>query len=96
MYRNYLLKNGFWAKKGNNQSSNCEKVFIRHDINGVIYAKIQQSKKRVEIISNKGIHYFNDFNKLDKYLYRIAESQNTFKNILRKKQISGKLRKLEI
>ena len=31
MYRSYLLKNNFWAKKGNEKLPGNEKVFIKHD-----------------------------------------------------------------
>ena len=31
MYRSYLLKNNFWAKKGNEKFPAAEKVFIKHD-----------------------------------------------------------------
>ena len=49
MYRSYLLKNNFWAKKGNEQNSNLEKVFIKHDSEvGGIYAIILNDRKGVK------------------------------------------------
>ena len=46
MYRSYLLKNNFWAKKGNEKLSGTEKVFIKHDSEvGGIYAVIENDKK---------------------------------------------------
>ena len=51
MYRSYLLKNNFWAKKGNEKSPGAEKVFIKHDSGvGGIYAIIENDKKGVKIM----------------------------------------------
>ena len=71
MYRSYLLKNEFWAKKGNEKNSNVDKVFIKHE-NGVgIYATILQDgdKRGVKIaVDGAEPHFFNNFDKLDQFL----------------------------
>jgi len=47
MYRSYLLKNDFWAKKNSN-----EQIYMKHDQYGGIYATILQGedKKGVQIM----------------------------------------------
>ena len=97
MYRSYLLKNQFWARKGNSRPE-TEKVFIRHDDNGGIYATIIQNgeKKGVKIMAGGQEHFFNNFDKLDLFLNDLAHRQDNFVKILRRKNISQKLRKLDI
>ena len=97
MYRSWLLKNDFWAKKGNEKNSDMEKVFIKHE-NGVgIYATILNGDKRgVKITVDGQEQFFDNFNKLDMFLNSIQQRQNDFLKILRRKSISHKLRMLNI
>jgi hypothetical protein len=99
MYRSYLLKNQFWAKKGNEKgnNSNDEKIFIKHDSEiGGIYAIINSNdRKGVKIIVNGQEHWFNNFDKLDNFLSRLKQREDAFMKILRRKNISKKLRTLE-
>ncbi len=100
MYRSYLLKNQFWAKKGNEKGNKLvsEKVFIKHDSEiGGIYAIVDNNdKKGVKIIANGEEHWFNNFDKLDMFLSRLKQNEDDFMKILRRKNISQKLRTLEI
>ena len=100
MYRSYLLKNAFWAKKGNERDGNLkgEKVFIKHDSEiGGIYASVDNNdKKGVKIIANGEEHWFNNFDKLDMFLSRLKQNEDDFMKILRRKNISQRLRTLEI
>lgn len=100
MYRSYLLKNQFWAKKGNERDENLkgEKVFIKHDSEiGGIYAIVDNNDKTgVKIIANGEEHWFNNFDKLDMFLSRLKQNEDDFMKILRRKNISQKLRTLEI
>jgi len=100
MYRSYLLKQDFWSKKGNEKDENLkgEKVFIRHDSEiGGIYAIVSNNdKKGVKIIANGEEHWFNNFDKLDMFLSRLKQNEDDFMKILRRKNISQKLRTLEI
>ena len=99
MYRSYLLKKDFWARKGNEQDlENKEKVFIKHSQNaGGIYAIIEpDSRHGVKIIANGQEQFFNNFDKLDRYLNRLERRENDFMKILKRKKISKKLRTLEI
>ena len=100
MYRSYLLKNQFWAKKGNEAVKSAvesEKVFIKHDSEvGGIYAIINTERKGVKIIVNGQEHWFNNFDKLDAFLGRLKQSENDFMKILRRKNLSKRLRTLDI
>lgn len=100
MYRSYLLKNQFWAKKGNEKDKNIEgeKIFIKHDSEiGGIYAIINNNERKgVKIIVNGEEHWFNNFDKLDSFLGRLKQKEDDFMKILRRKNISQRLRKLEI
>ncbi len=99
MYRSYLLKNQFWAKKGNEKSDSTEtdKIFIKHDSEiGGIYAVINAEHKGVKIVVNGEEHWFNNFDKLDSFLSRLKQSENDFIKILRRKDMSSQLRHLEI
>lgn len=98
MYRSYLLKNQFWAKKGNEKGENEDmKVFIKHDSEiGGIYAIITSEHKGVKIIVNGKEHYFNNFDKLDTFLSRLKQRENDFIKILRRKNISQRLRTLDL
>lgn len=100
MYRSYLLKQDFWAKKGNEKDgkSEGEKVFIKHDSEiGGIYAIINNNDKRgVKIITNGEERWFNNFDKLDMFLSRLKQNEDDFMKILRRKNISRRLRTLEI
>jgi hypothetical protein len=100
MYRSYLLKNQFWAKKGNEKefNENGEKVFIKHDSEiGGIYAIINNVDRRgVKIIVNGEEHWFNNFDKLDTFLSGLKQKEDDFMKILKRKNLSQRLRTLEI
>jgi len=97
MYRSYLLKNNFWAKKGNEKFPETEKVFIKHDTEvGGIYAIINNNKKGVKIMAEGHEFFFNNFDKLDSFLTRLQQRKDNFMKILRRKNISQKLRMLDI
>lgn len=92
MFRNYLLQNNFWAKKG----ADCN-VYMRHDsANGGIYAIIKTDPRGVEITVNGETLFFNNFDELDGFLAKINHSRNEFQRILTRKLMSRKLRTLEI
>jgi len=95
MYRSYLLKNEFWAKKGNEKNPNGEKVFIKHDLNGAVYAIIHPEKKGVKIISDGQEYLFNNFDRLDLFLNKQRMQQQNFVKIVRRKNISKQLRTLD-
>ena len=96
MYRSYLLKNNFWAKKGN-LKSNKEKIFIKHDPSvGGIYAVIQKDNRGVKIIAEGEEYFFNNFDKLDMFLHRLEQKKNNFMRILKRRDMSKQLRKLEL
>ncbi|MFX1288915.1 MAG: hypothetical protein ACFFFY_10215 [Promethearchaeota archaeon] len=100
MYRSYLLKNQFWAKKGNEKNDNLEgeKIFIKHDSEiGGIYAIINNNERKgVKIIVNGEEHWFNNFDKLDSFLGTLKQKEDDFMKILRRKNISQRLRTLDI
>ena len=101
MYRSYLLKNNFWAKKGNEKggfSNNKEKVFIKHDeFMGGIYAIIQEGEKRgVKILVEGDEYFFNNFDNLDNFLNSLTHKQDDFIKILKRKNLSKRLRRLDI
>ena len=100
MYRSYLLKNQFWAKKGNEKEDfqNREKVFIKHDeYLGGIYAIIQEGDRRgVKLIVDGVEHFFNNFDNLDTFLSSLTQKQDDFIKILKRKNISKRLRRLDI
>lgn len=96
MYRGYLLKNDFWAKKGNEKNGE-KKVFIKHDSNvGGVYAIIEKDNRGVKIIANGEEHFFQNFDKLDLYLNQLSQRKDDFMKILKRKNLSRKLRKLDI
>lgn len=97
MYRSYLLKNNFWAKKGNEKNPGAEKVFIKHDLEvGGIYAIILNDRKGIKMMVEGKEYYFNNFDKIDSFLTRLQQRKDDFMKILRRKKISQKLRLLEI
>ena len=97
MYRSYLLKNNFWAKKGNEKNPGSEKVFLKHDSEvGGIYAIILNDKKGIKMMVEGKEYYFNNFDKLDSFLTRLQQRKDNFMKILRRKNISQKLRLLDI
>lgn len=98
MYRSFLLKNNFWAKKGNEKNPNSEKVFIKHDELGGVYAIIQTGEKKgVKIIVDGGTEqFFNNFDKLDTFLNNLKQRQDNFVKILKRRSISQRLRMLNI
>jgi len=100
MYRSYLLKQNFWARKGNEKDSSVEseKVFIKHDSEiGGIYAIINNNERKgVKIIVNGEEHWFNNFDKLDSFLSRLKQTEDDFMKILKRKNLSQRLRTLDI
>ena len=97
MYRSFLLKNNFWAKKGNEKNPNSEKVFIKHDELGGVYAIIQKGEKKgVKIITDGEAKFFDNFDKLDVFLNSLKQKQDNFVKILKRRSISNKLRTLDI
>ncbi len=96
MYRSYLLKNDFWAKKGNEKNSNGEKIYIKHDLSGPVYAIIQSDKKGVRIVAEGQERLFNNFDKLDLFLNNLKQNQDYFTRLIRRKSISNRLRTLNI
>ncbi|MBY9006361.1 MAG: hypothetical protein KGD63_06355 [Candidatus Lokiarchaeota archaeon] len=96
MYRSYLLKNNFWAKKGNEKNDD-EKVFIKHDsIVGGVYAVIQKENKGVKIVAEGEEHFFTNFDRLDSFLNQLHQRKDNFIKILKRKNISQRLRTLDI
>ncbi|MBD3337506.1 MAG: hypothetical protein GF353_00265 [Candidatus Lokiarchaeota archaeon] len=99
MYRSYLLKNNFYAKKGNETRRNPDepKVFIKHDENiGGIYAIVENDNKGVKIHANGEEHFFNNFDRLEVFLNRLKRTQDDFVKILKRKNLSKRLRTLDI
>ncbi|MFO8018051.1 MAG: hypothetical protein R6U96_05405 [Promethearchaeia archaeon] len=95
MYRSYLLSKNFWARKGNENNDGETRTYIKHSQNaGGIYAIIEPNGQRgVKIIADGHEKFFNNFDKLDRYLNRLERRENDFMKILRRKTISKKLRK---
>ena len=97
MFRSYFLKNGFYAKKGNEKVVNTEKVYIKHTSEiGGIYAIVQSDRKGVKVVADGSEFFFNNFDKLDNFLNRLQQRKDDFMRILRRKNISQKLRMLEL
>jgi len=99
MYRSYLLKNNFWAKKGNEKDPNSQKVYMKHSSGiGGIYAIINNTpdKKGVLIVANGENRFFNNFDKLDAYLHKLEHMEDDFLKIMKRKDLSRKLRTLKI
>jgi hypothetical protein len=53
-------------------------------------------KKGVKMMVEGKDYYFNNFDKLDSFLTRLQQRKDDFMKILRRKDISQKLRMLEI
>ncbi|MHA1726731.1 MAG: hypothetical protein ACTSXH_18150 [Promethearchaeota archaeon] len=99
MYRNYLLKKEFWGKKGNNNDTTTQKIYLKHSSKvGGIYAIIQDFpyKKGVVVIANGERRFFNNFDDLDAYLHKLEHVEEDFLKILKRKDISRRLRTLKI
>lgn len=95
MWRSYLLKKDFWAKKGNEQDITGEKIYIKHDLNGPIYAVIKPNERGCQFIADGESHFFSNFDKADNFLNRFNKMQEDFIKIIRRKSLSQKLRTLE-
>ena len=98
MWRSFLLKNDFWAKKGNEKYPETDKVFIKHE-NGVgIYATILQNgvRRGVKLAVDGHEHFFDNFDKIDAFLTSLRHKQDDFMKILRRRTLSHKLRTLNI
>jgi len=99
MFRSYLLKNDFYAKKGNEKNPNGEKVFLRHDLSGPIYAIVpskSEVRRGVKIIANGQEFWFDNFDKLDFFLTKFQQNEDSFQKMLKRKTISKQLRTLRI
>ncbi len=97
MYRSYFLKNGFYAKKGNEKVVHADKVYIKHTSEiGGIYAIVQNDRKGVKLVADGSEFFFNNFDKLDIFLNRLQQRKDEFMRILKRKDISQKLRMLEL
>jgi len=97
MYRSYFLKNGFYAKKGNEKVVHADKVYIKHTSEiGGIYAIVQSDRKGVKLVADGSEFFFNNFDKLDIFLNRLQQRKDEFMRILKRKDISQKLRMLEL
>ncbi len=95
MYRTYLLKKGFWAKKGNKQSED-RKIFIKHDsFMGGIYAIVEKALNGVKILANGEEYFFDNFDRLDLFLNQLSQQQNSFTKILNRRDRSKTLRTLD-
>ena len=95
MYRSYLLSQNFYAKKGNEKTKG-EKVYLRHDLSGPIYAIVPPERRGVKIIANGQKYFFNNFDKLDAFLTKFSHQKDYFQKILKRKDFSNSLRKLDI
>ena len=99
MYRSYLLKNGFFAKKGNESKNIKNKIYLKHNPNiGGVYATVLNDdvRKGVKIIADGEEHFFNNFDNLDTFLNSLTQKENDFVRILKRKNISKRLRRLAI
>ena len=99
MYRSYFLKQGFYAKKGNEKNPRGEKVFLRHDLSGPVYAiipPVSEVKRGVKIIANGQEFWFDNFDKLDFFFTKFQQNEDSFQKILRRKTMSNQLRTLSI
>ncbi len=83
MYKSFLLKNGFWTQK------NSDKILLKHDDYGSVYAIIEQG--RVKIVANRATRYFTNFTELENYLAFLKRSCD-FTSILKKIALSRELR----
>lgn len=93
IYRSYLLKNNFWAKKGNEKGTISEKVFIRHGNGVAIYATIK--KRGVKLTINYKDFSFNNFDKLDSFLIKLTYEEKEFLRIVRRMFLCQKLREFD-
>jgi hypothetical protein len=92
MFRSYLLKNNFWAKKGRNKT-----VYMKHDINiGGIYAYLEN--RGVKLVAQGRDYFFDNFNELDFFLNRLTlNTQNDdFSKVLKRRNMATALRTLPI
>jgi len=95
MYRSYLLKRGFWAKKGN-KFNDEKKIFIKHDsVMGGIYAIVEKQNPGVKILTNGEEYFFDNFDRLDVFLNQLQQKQSNFIKILKRRDHSKKLRTLD-
>ncbi|MCK4237652.1 MAG: hypothetical protein KAX33_00920 [Candidatus Lokiarchaeota archaeon] len=93
MFRSYLLKQNFWAKKGKERT-----VYMKHDINiGGIYAKIEKNRGVTLFIKGKD-YFFDNFDNLDVFLNRLTNSSNNddFSRVLKRRNMQKALRTLAI
>ena len=92
MFRSYLLKNDFWAKKGRDKT-----VYMKHDINvGGIYAYLEN--RGVKLIVQGRDYFFDNFDNLEFFLNRLNNnSQNDdFTRVLKRRNMENALRTLSI
>lgn len=95
MWRSYLLKKSFWAKKGNEKDPNGQKVFIKHDLSGPIYAIIEPKQRGCQFIADGESYFMNNFDKADMFLNRFNKANEDFMKIIKRKSISRNLRRLD-
>ena len=92
MYRSYLLKNDFWAKKGKGRT-----VYMKLDISiGGIYAYLEN--RGVKLVVKGKSYFFDNFDNLDSFLNRLAatSTQDSFSRIIRRRNTENVLRTLVI
>lgn len=92
MYRNFLLKNDFWAKKGNGKT-----VYMKHDISiGGIYAYLEN--RGVKLVVRGKSYFFDNFDNLDSFMNSLAaaSTQDSFSRIIRRRNTEKSLRTLTI
>ena len=92
MFRNYLLKNDFWAKKGNGRT-----VYMKHDIGiGGLYAYLENRGVRL-VIRGKS-YFFDNFDQLDFFLNRLnaTSHDDNFSRIIRRRNTENVLRTIAI
>lgn len=92
MFRSYLLKQNFWAKKGKERT-----VYMKHDINiGGIYAYLVNHG--VKLIVKGKDYFFDNFDNLDVFLNRLTTNSNNddFSRVLKRRNMQKALRTLAI
>jgi hypothetical protein len=97
MFRNYLLKNDFWAQpRKDGKKPTC---YVKHDVRtGGIYAFLK--RRGVKIRVNNEERYFNNFDELDRFLDQLhlsnREDNSEFMQILNRRSTSETLRQLPL
>jgi hypothetical protein len=63
---------------------------------GGIYAVILNDRKGIKMMVEGKEYFFNNFDKLESFLTRLQQRKDDFMKILRRKNLSQKLRMLDI